>query len=810
MRIILLRSIAVIGLLLFGVFLNAGVSAQSPTKGAYLDEVRFIQYLNENVALQDIKSGTLDTYFFGIPLEAVSTVKNAPNLKEYDRIAGSFGLLLNPAPSKDNNSINPFQFKQVRFAMNYLVDRGFVVNEILKGYGTQMIDPFGIYSPEYLNILGTVESFGFSYNPQLAEKMISDTLTKAGATNEGGKWFFKGNPIVIKIFIRSDDPRRSSMGELVSSELQNAGFTVEKDYGDLKKANSVVYASNPQDFQWHVYTEAYAGAAVFVKYNPTVPSEMYAPYYGNMPGGQNPVFWNYQNKTLNKVTQKIEFFNFTSQQERNELVRNATRAGIQESVRIFVAQTTEPFAASSTLTGLINDFGAGITSKLSLINARTPKSSHTIDIGVKQIYQGAWNNVEGCKDTYCTNIYSAISDGPTFRNPYTGDVIPMREQWVDISTKGPSGKLKVSPDAILWDPLSQHWKSVGENATSMSKVTYKILYSNWHNGIPMDKSDFLYTQYFLFQWGTNTGKGNLTYDPEFRSQAQVAIPLVKGVRFVGNNEVESYVNQWHYDKKEIADAAAIWPGEPWEITAATERLVTSGKLAYSRGEATAKNIDWLSLIIPAHAQLIKAELQNMKAEGYIPAPLRGNVSLTDAVKRYDASINWISTHNSAVIGNGPFYLDNYNPAGGVITIKSFRDPSYPFPQGYWSSFENPKLATIQNVNAPSFLFAGQPTIIHLSVNVGGTPSNNALVNYFISNKDSKVVLQGTAIANGNNSSNHGSYGLGTYNILLRQNDTLKLSVGPNNLKIFANSKDAFKPSIYANTLLVIGKAGAGG
>ncbi len=738
MRTILFRSIAVIGLLLVGVCLNSGVRAQPLTKGTYLDGVRFIQYLDDNVALQEIKSGNLDTYFSRIPLETVSDVKADPNLKVYDRIAGSFGLLLNPAPSKDNNSINPFQFRQVRFAMNYLVDREFIVDEILRGYGTSLVAPFGVYSPEYLNVLNTIESFGFRYNPQFAQKLISDTLTKAGAINQGGKWFFKGNPISVKILIRSDDPQRLSMGELVASELQSAGFNIQTDFGDLNKANPIVYGSNPQDFLWQVYTEAYAGTSAFVKYNPVVASQMYAPYYGNMPGGQNPAFWNYRNDTLNKLTQRIEFFNFTSEGERNALLRNATRAGVEESVRIFVAQNTEPFVASSALKGLINDFGAGITSKLSLMNARTPKSSNTLDIGVKQIYQGAWNNVEGCKDVYCTQIYSAISDSATFRNPYTGEVIPMREQWVDVSTNGPSGKLKVPPDAQIWNPYSQHWKSVGQNASSMSKVTYKILYSNWHNGI----------------------------------------------------------NMWHYDKKEIADSATIWPAEPWEITAATERLVTSGKFAYSTGEATARNVDMLSLLIPAHAEMIKEELQKMKDEGYVPAALKGIVTVGNATKRYDASINWITNHNNAVIGNGPFYLDSYNPAGGIITIKAFRDPSYPFPEGYWSSFENPKLATLQSVKAPQFISIGQPTVVvSLTVNVGGKPSNDAIVSYFISNKDDRVVVQGVATASSAVNK------LGTYGIILRDNETSKLSVGPNTLKIFANSREAFRPDIYSTVLI---------
>lgn len=796
MHTTLLRSIVVIGLLLFGVFLNSGVRAQPLTKGTYLDGVRFIQYLDDNVALQDIKSGHLDTYFSRIPLESVSAVKADPNLKVYDRIAGSFGLLLNPAPSKDNNSINPFQFRQVRFAMNYLVDREFVVDEILRGYGTSLAAPFGVYSPEYLNVLNTIESFGFRYNPQFAQKLISDSLTKAGATNQGGKWFFKGNPINIKILIRSDDPQRLSMGELVASELQSAGFNIQTDFGDLNKANPIVYGSDPQDFLWQVYTEAYAGTSAFVKYNPVVASQMYAPYYGNMPGGQNPAFWNYRNETLNKLTQKIAFFNFTSEAERNQLLRNATRAGVEESVRIFVAQNTEPFVASSAIKGLINDFGAGITSKLSLMNARTPKSSNTLDIGVKQIYQGAWNNVEGCKDAYCTQIYSAISDSATFRNPYTGEVIPMREKWVDVSTKGPIGKLKVPAEAQIWDPYSQHWKSVGQNASSMSKVTYKILYSNWHNGIPMDKSDLLYTQYFLFQWGTNTGKGDLTIDPEFTAQVQAALPLVKGLRFIANDELESYINMWHYDRKEIADSATIWPAEPWEITAATERLVISGKLAYSTGEATARNVDMLSLLIPAHAEMIKEELQKMKEEGYVPVALKGIVSVQNATNRYDASINWITNHKNAVIGNGPFYLDSYNPAGGIITIKASRDPSYPFPEGYWTSFENPNLATLQSVNAPQFISIGEPTVVvSLTVNVGGQPSNDAIVNYFISNKDDRVVVQGVATpAPADNK-------LGAYNIVLRENETSKLSVGPNTLKIFVNSREAFRPDIYSTVLI---------
>lgn len=811
-------------------------STSNATKGSYVDNVKFKRYSDQNVALELVKQGKIAVYYFAIPLEVVSEMMNNPAVQIYDRTAGSFGMLFNPAPYNDSSkSLNPFQIREVRYAMNFLVNREFVVDEILKGYGSVLIDPFGQYSPEYLNLIDTVESFGIRYNPKLAENMINDALTKEGAVKDKatGKWMFADSPIAIKILIRSDDPRRKSIGDLVSSELERIGFTVIKQYGDLNKANSVVSGSNPQDFQWHLYTEAYAGTSAFVKYNPIITSQMYAPYTGNMPGGQNPAFWNYQNSSLDNMTQKIQFFNFTSENERNELVRNATRAGIQESVRIFIAQNTEPYIADSDVAGLINDFGAGITSKLSLINAQPPNLA-LLNIGVKEIYQGAWNSVGGCGDTYCTSIYSALTDGATFRNPYTGEIIPMRNVWTDILTTGPTERMKVAADAQTWDPYSKQWKLAGNDTFSLSKVDYKLLFSKWHHGIDMDKADILYPLYFAFEWGTDQGKGDLTVDPEYTSAVKEALPLAKGIRFTNDSEIESFVDQWHYDKKEIADSATAWSGQPWEITAATERLVTSGKVTYSRGEATTKNVPWLSLIIPSHAEMILAELQKMKSESFIPPALNGIVSKKEANERYDAAIEWIQRHRHAVISNGPFYLDTYNPTPGIISIKAFRDPSYPFPQGHWSVFENPKLAVIERVDTQKYLSPGEPLKVRLNVSVGGKLSNDAIVDYFLSDKEGRVILSGKAAPLGNktinaqspisNNTNYRNDGKsvigydaienvgsssdavkppGLFEFSLNSSYTSKLQEGPNLLKIFANSDEAFRPDIYTIPLLIV-------
>ena len=766
---------------------------ESSQKGAYTDNLQFIQYLDGNIALHDIQAGNLDTYFFRIPLETVASISKDPNVKIYEKNAGSFAFLLNPAPSKNPNILNPFQFKEIRFAVNYLINREFVVDEILNGYGSVQIDPFGISSPEYEALIPVIESYNFKYNPSLAKGIIEKSLISHGATKLDGKWTYKGSPISIKLMIRSDDLPRKSMGEMLANELEKIGFTVQRDYGDLNKANLVVYGKDPQELSWQVYTEGFGGTSQFVRYNPSTAAQMYSPYFGSMPGRGNPSFWNYQNSTLDKITQSIEFSNFTSEEERNELLRQALTLGIQESVRLFVAQNIDPYAASSSIKGLINDFGAGISTSKSLINARSIKNTSSINVGVKEIYQGAWNNVGGCNDIYCTNILSLVSDSPTSRNPYTGEVIPLRNEWTNITTMGPEKRLAVDNDAVTWNPSDQKWEEVGKN-TSKSKVTLHMVFSNWQNGQAMNKADLLYQLYFPYEWSSKINSTDQTYDPEYAQPAQVALKYLRGTKFLNNSTLVSFVDYWHFDKKEIADFASVWATSPWEVNAAIERLVKNGVFAYSRTEATVKNIEWLSLIIPSHAQAIKQELEKMKAEGFVPAPLKGMVSVDEALRRYDASIKWITEHNHAIIGNGPYEIKNYNPAGRVISLAAFRDSSYPFPKGYWSIYESPKLAKFEKVQYPKIVTRGLPLKISGNVTIGGNYISNATLTYFIFDKDNHQVTQGTGKWIDDN---------GNFLIAINGSSTKAMSIGPNNFQLFVKSNYALRPDIYSGIFISV-------
>jgi peptide/nickel transport system substrate-binding protein len=765
-----------------------------------VESVRFIHYLDENVAIEEIKSGNLDTYFFRIPLDLVSDIKNDISINLFDKIGGSFGILFNPAPSSNNDTMNPFEFRDIRYAINFLINRNFISNEILHGYGIPMYDPFGLFSPDYPVVMDTVESLGFHYDPDYASKQIKKTLLAHGAKLKDDKWYFKDKPIKLKVLIRSDDLQRKVLGELVSSELEKLGFTIIKDYSDLNKAVTLTQGSDPQKFLWHVYTEAFAGSTSFIKYNDAIVAQMYAPWYANMPGNQNPGFWQYHNSTLDKITQKLVFSNFSSENERNNLLNDATRMGIEESVRIFLVKNIDPYAASSSITGLVNDFGAGITSKYSLMNAKSERGD-SLKVGVKQIYQGAWNNIGGFSDAYSINVYSNIADSPTLRHPFTGEVISMRNQILNSTSNGPDERIPIHPDTIIWNS-KLGWVPVEKNSTSLSKVTYKILYSKWHNGIPMDKSDLLYSLYFMYEWGTNSGASDLTVDPEYTSRVELGLPYFKGIRFIPEHDdiVESYLDQWHYDNKEIAASAGVWAQEPWEITAACERLVLSNDLSFSKSQSTTKNAEWLSLIIPEHANLIKKELVKMKNENFIPPPLKSIVSLKEAKNRYEASINWIEKHHHALISNGEFYLDSYNPSGRIIDIKLFNDSSYPFERDYWSNFQNPKSIQVKSINFPKFIKIGEEKIFEFQILVNSVPmttktSSSIKAEFFLTGYNGNIISHGKALPIYNK--------LGYFEISLPKEDTEKIPLGPVTLKLYTSIDDSLRPFISTNTFLAI-------
>ena len=141
-----------------------------------------------------------------------------------------------------------------------------------------------------------------------------------------GYWYYGGEQIEITFFIRSDDPVRKSIGGILSTELEKIGFKVNKDFGDLNKAFVVVYGSNPADQKWHLYTEGW-GSSGFAKYDSVGLAQMYSPWFSNMPGNNDPTYWNYKNDYIDSITKKIYVSDFKSAEERSSLIKTSNKRG---------------------------------------------------------------------------------------------------------------------------------------------------------------------------------------------------------------------------------------------------------------------------------------------------------------------------------------------------------------------------------------------------------------------------------------------------------------------------------------------------
>jgi len=748
-------------------------------KNVFFDSVKFIQYLDENTALEEVRNGNLDIYYYRISSDRLGSSQAREGLEVFDSTGGSYSILINPAEAE---RFNPFSIKEIRFAMNYLVDRKLIVNELMGGYGTPIISYYGPSDPEYLTILKELERFNFKYNPALAEEIITKALKERGAAKIDEKWQVDGAPIEIRIFIRSDDPVRKSIGEILAIELERIGFSVKKDFGDLNKAFVVVYGSNPSDLKWNLYTEAWSRSA-FVRYDSVGLSQMYSPWFSNMPGFNDPSYWNYENAELDGVTQKIYTGDFQTAESRSKLIQEAVVEGINESVRIFLASKIDQYVVNEEVSGVVNDFGAGVPSRFTPINAQSQDDE--LVIGVKQIYQGAWNPVMGLTDSYSRHIWGIVSDPGTFKHPFTGETFPVRTDW-QVETAGPDGNLTVPTDATIWNPVLQQWENIKPDTTSKSKVVFDFNFGNWHNGQKIDMNDVMHSLYFTIEWGTQTDENDRTFDTEFTPRAAQNAQTIVGVKQIDEDTIEVYVDYWHFDEGEIAGWAGILNVIPWEISAAMEKAVLEGKVSFSRSGATSKNVNWLSLIIPNDANLIKGYLQEFRDSNYTPASLKNNnLEPKYFQERFDSSIGWIEEHNHAVISNGPFYLESYAPESRTISVSAFEDDTYPFKVGSWSEFENPEFPTITRIEIDDVIKKGGEFSIKIET------ENTDSVLYFLTNSHGNIVSSKSIDAVENK-----------MNIDIDSTDSEKLQIGTGNVKIFATSDSILKPDFYETSFVV--------
>ena len=688
--------------------------AERPTKQITLKAVDPTQ------AVALIKAGQLDAYIFEVPREIASANLGSPDVKFMLAPAGINDFILNPAVPKDPNKLNPFVSRRIRYAVNYLVDRSFIVQQIFKGFAYEMYTFEAPPDPDYFTIADIVAKYKTSYNPEYARQIIDEEMVKLGATKgDDGKWYYNGNPVTINFVIRIEDERHEQ-GLLLADELEKLGFTVNRLEMTFGEAIDLVYYTDPADLDWMIYTEGW-GKGGIAKWADGDPAFWGAPWYGLMPGWQEPTYWNYENSTLDDITMKLLFGEFSSQEERNQLFREATEMIIQEAVRIFTVTTLDPQPMSADMKGVTEDRGAGLRSLYNLREMYVPGKPN-LEVGHLHVYTSrtVWGPVDARNfqffDVYSVDPWTAIHDPWLWNHPHTGEVMPFRVSY-QVETAGPDGTLPVPADAFMWNTTTKSWMNVGDGLAVKSKVTFdlsKLLGTNWHHGQPITWADVLYDIYLFYEWTYAEDKQAI--DPIWNAYFSDALSYIKGFRIIDDTHLEVYVDYWHFDPNEIA-AFATPPvtSFPWEVNYAVEQLVIDGAYAWNRYMSSSLEIPQINYVLSGHAADAAAKLQellntNTFPENVFTVGTTAYATWDDAQARYNAALDWINSKNHLVISNGPFYLESFDAAGDSLVMKAFEDATYPFPPGTWvfGTFLRP---SIENTFAPTINLGSEGTLI---------------------------------------------------------------------------------------------------
>jgi peptide/nickel transport system substrate-binding protein len=311
---------------------------------------------------------------------------------------------------------------------------------------------------------------------------------------------------------------------------------------------------------------------------------------------------------------------------------------------------------------------------------------------VRYVHKWAWNPVGGYQDAYSAIIHSGIVDPFMANNPYNGDKIPLLAKSWSVQT----GNILVPTSAITYDYKLHKWVHVKPGTVAKSMVILKLNKNLgvFHDGQPVRIVDMLYWVYLVREWGTKSGANDTRYDSYIASVDSTWIHAFKGVQYVPPDTLIIYTDLKHFDPNELADMASsvLAPSVPWELLYAEEQAVMSGKVAFSPNEASAKGVDWLDALNPKHVKLVMSYLEKDMEEGVVPPQVAELAKLLniDVKPNYEAVIKFIKEHGHMVIGNGPLYLDKYDPTTDSAILKAFRNPKYPFSA---SQFAYPSLRT---------------------------------------------------------------------------------------------------------------------
>lgn len=805
-------------LLGLALLLPSSAQAQAQRVGAWVDAVVAVEEPSDAAAVRRLEAADLHAWFSSTANpEVANRIRQSRSL----RSAVSYGvyheLSFNPVgpvfPGTDR--LNPFSVARIREAVNWLVDRRHIAQEIMGGMGVPRWLPINTAFPDYARLADVARRLEIRYghDPERARAVITEEMQKLGATLVGGRWQFRGRPVTVTFLIRVEDERRQ-IGDYVAGLLEQLGFVVERRYGRAADLNPLWIVQDPAEGRWHIYTGGWISTVI-----DRDQADNFDFFYTKR-GLARPLWQAYRpSAEFDRLSDRLGKRQFRTVAERNRLMARALELALRDSVRVWLVegQAVWPWRAELEL---VSDLAGGLSGSFLwpyTIRFRG-RAGGVVRIGVRSILPEPWNPIGGSNWIFDTTLYRATQDYPLLSNPHTG--LPERQRverveltvrqglpvtkssdWVQLRF---APRIQVPPDAIIgWDSRAQRFITVGEkHPGGLEALVKSTIYFDrdlfrkvqWHDGNRLSLGDILLGWILTFERGDESSPlFDRSYVPSFQS----FVETFRGFRIVREDPLvaEIYSTSWTMDAELMTGAGSFWPlygfgPGPWHTVALGLRAESAGRAAFTAAKATEKRVERLNYVAGPTLAILDRELEAARAENYIPFPraLGRWISAEEARQRWRLLSAWRAGRGHYWVGMGPFLLHRVSPVEKIVELRRFG--RFPDPATKWLRFGEPRLAAV-TVTGPRQVAAGAPATFEVRITEGDRPypaQDLQEVKYLLFDSRQELVAQGRARAAGPN-----------WQVALTADVTRRLRPGSSRLEVIVVSKVVSVPTFASVT-----------
>lgn len=790
-----------------------GAMTETSRHGGWLDEI-VVSVVDSASAISQLQAGTIDFYSFNLASDAYPAIRDA-GLQTTQAFGGYYGISFNPAVFTDTTELNPFSNRKIREAMNWLIDRNYINQEVYAGGSLPKLLPITTQLIEYANLIDTARALEakYVYDFDRAREIIDAEMTAMGAElGVDGKWQYNGAPISLIFLIRSDgDGTRKPMGDYVANQLESIGFTVDRQYKTSSEAFPIWQGTTAADGQWHMYTAGYIPSGLGTLRDES--ANIQQAYLNTSIQASEPFISNVSDPEFQQLGDDLAQGHYASKEERLEMMRRALELSLEDSLFVWTIDQ-RVYAPYNDNVQVTWDLATGPESTNVLpYNLRfADQEGGTMKVGTNDLFTQPWNTVAGSNWVWDANVMRATvmgtsninGGGGLMADPFTGLPYPQRiasaelthkeglpiTQNLDWLTVNTEPEVAVPEDAwVDWDAAEQRWITAAEKFPDglTANVKSVVVYPDdlfetvkWHDGSPISVGDFVMSMIQSFDPGKEE---SAIYDESLALSINAGLVAFKGYRITSTDPltIESYTDTYYSDAE--LNILPVWPQSPfgltgensWPVLAISNLAEAAGELAYSQDKADNAQIENTSWVGGPSLEILSNYLDQAAEESYIPfEPTLGQyVSTEEADQRYANLKSWFEQHGHFWVGTGPYYLDQVFTTEKSLVLKNNTD--FVDLADRWAQFSEPRLATAV-LDGPGQVKAGEEAVFDATVNFKDTAYLQADiqgVEYILYDASGAVVTVGDAEAVGD----------GQYQVILGSDVTAQLPTGSAKLEI---------------------------